>query len=117
MTFAVGMTKARISPVNRPPTRFARGVHTVQWAPAATIPPRTYLVRLRVGGASYGAAVPTRGRQTGPVVRVQSMEATFVRDSYRSRSVARLRVSTDADELTVQLFPPRPEFWPQPAQP
>jgi hypothetical protein len=117
VTVVVGWTKARVYPVYRHRYRFARGVHTVEWAPAATIPPRTYLVRLLVGGASYGAAVPTRGRQTGPVVRVQGVDAAFERDSYRAGSVARLRVSTDAAELTVQLFRAGPEFVPKPAQP
>jgi hypothetical protein len=110
----VGWTKARFFPVYRHRYHFGRGVHTVEWAPAATIPPRTYLVRLLVGQASYGARMPTRGRQTGPVVRVQGVDAAFARWSYAPRSLARLRVATDADDLTVQLFHAGPEFEPKP---
>jgi hypothetical protein len=117
VTVVVGWTKARYYPVYRRRFRFGPGAHTVEWRPRPAIPPRTYLVRLLVGGASYGAAVPIRGRQTAPVVRVQGVDAAFARESYTPRSLARLRISTDADELTVQLFHAGPEFVPRPRQP
>jgi hypothetical protein len=115
VSVVVGWTKARLYPVYRHRYRFGPGVHTVEWAPRQSIAPRTYLVRLRVGRRTYGAARPTRGRQTGPVVRVQGVDAAFTRESYTPGSLARLRVATDADELTVQLFHAGPEFVPEPA--
>ena len=114
VTVVVGRTKARLYPVYRHSYRFGPGLHTVEWAPRPGIPPRTYLVRLRVGRRTYGAARPTRGLQTGPVVRVQGIDAAFTRESYAPGSLAGLRVSTDADELTVQLFHAGPEFVPSP---
>jgi hypothetical protein len=116
VTVVVGWTKARLYPVYRRRYRFGPGVHTVEWAPRPAIAPRTYLVRLLVGGASYGAAVPTRGPQTGPVVRVQGIDAAFARESYRAGSLARLRVSTDASDLSVELFHAGPELVPRPLQ-
>jgi len=116
VTVVVGWTKARLYPVYRHSYRFGPGVHTVEWAPRPTIPPRTYLVRLRVGRTTYGTAAPTRARQTWPVVRVQGVDAAFERDSYAPGSLARLRVATDADELTVQLFHAGPEFVPRPSR-
>jgi hypothetical protein len=113
VTVVVGWTKARLYPVWRHSYRFGPGLHTVEWAPRPSIPPRTYLVRLRVGRTTYGPAVATRARQTWPVVRVQGVDAAFERDSYPARSLARLRVATDADELTVQLFHAGPEFAPR----
>jgi hypothetical protein len=116
VTVVVGWTKARLYPVYRHSYRFGPGAHTVQWAPRPSIPPRTYLVRLRVGRTTYGTTVATRARQTWPVVRVQGVDAAFERDSYRAGSLARLRVATDADELTVQLLHAGPEFEPKPPQ-
>jgi len=114
VTVVAGWTKARLYPVYRHRYRFGPGVHTVEWAPRPSIPPRTYLVRVRVGRRTYGAAGPTRGRQTGPVVRVQGVDAAFAQSSYEPGSLARLRVATDADALTVQLFHAGPEFEPKP---
>ena len=114
VTVVIGWTKARLYPVYRHRYRFGPGLHTVEWAPRPGIAPRTYLVRLRVGRTTYGAAVPTRGPPTGPVVRVQGVDAAFTRESYAPGSLERLRIATDADEVTVQLFHAGPEFEPRP---
>jgi hypothetical protein len=117
VTVVVGWTKSRLYPVSRRRYRFGPGPHTVEWAPPATVLPRTYLVRLLVVDrrgrrSSYGAAAPSAGRQTGPVIRVQGVDAAFRRDSSMPGSLARLRVATDAAWLTVQLYRSGPEFEP-----
>jgi N,N-dimethylformamidase beta subunit-like protein len=118
VTVVVNWTKARLYPIFRRRDRFGPGLHTVVWAPPASILPRTYLVRLFVRDRrgrtwTYGARSPSRGGQTAPVVRVQGVDAAFLRESYRPGATARLRVATDADRLEVQLFHSGPEYVPR----
>ena len=95
---------------------FGRGRHTVHWAPQG-VPPRTYVVTLtavdRSGnrttlGASSARQV-RRGARRTPVVRVLGVDAGFERASYDQGQNARLRIETDAKELTLQLFRAGPE--------
>jgi hypothetical protein len=118
VTIVVGWTKARLYPVYRRGYRFGPGLHTVEWAPSTTTLPRTYLVRVLVRDRqghswSYGAAAPSSGKQTGPVVRVQGIDAAFQADSYRPGAIARLRIATDAELVELQLFRSGPEFVPR----
>src|SRR2546423_7917568 len=112
------LTKPRLYPFYRRGYRFGRGLHTVEWAPSTTALPRTSLVRLLVRDRrgkswSYGAAAPSSGKQTGPVVRVQGIDAAFQADSYRPGAIARLRIATDAELLELQLYRSGPEFVPR----
>jgi hypothetical protein len=87
-----------------------RGPGTVRftWAPPATTPPRTYVVRLTVGGHTFEPKFPTEAPTT-PVIRVLGVEAGFLRSSYAPRSVAELGVATDAPRFTLQFFRSGPE--------
>ena len=87
---------------------FAAGPGRLEWRPAPSMQPRTYILRLTVIGADgsrrvYGAYGPS-GRQTAPVVRVQGIEATFTRRSYAPGEAAELRLATDARSLSLQVF-------------
>ena len=118
VTIVVNRTKANLEPLFERRATFGPGLHTVDWAPPATILPRTYLLRVLVRDRrgrrwSYGATAASVRKQTGPVVRIQGIDAAFEADSYRSGSTASLRVATDADDLTVQLYRSGPEFVPR----
>jgi hypothetical protein len=80
-----------------------RGRATVGWRPAPSTQPRTYIVRLRMGGRVVGAYGPT-GRQDAPVVRIQGIDAAFTRRSYAPGESAELRLATDAKTLHLQVF-------------
>ena len=55
---------------------FDAGAGALTWRPAPSTQPRTYVLRLKVGGRVYGGAGPSR-RQNAPVVRVQGIDAAF----------------------------------------
>ena len=74
------------------------GRKTIVWRPSPGIPPRTYVVRLTVPGSRFASPI------AAPVVRVLGIEAAFGRESYRARSRALLRVTTDRTDLTLQFF-------------
>ncbi len=74
------------------------GRHTIDWRPSAGIPPRTYVVRVTVPQSSSASPTVT------PVVRVLGIEAAFRRESYRSKSLALLRVATDRTDVALQFF-------------
>jgi hypothetical protein len=78
------------------------------WRPAASTPPRTYVLRLTVFGRDgsrrvYGAYGPS-GRADAPVVRVQGIDAAFTKRSYAPGETAELRLATDARSLRLQVF-------------
>ena len=64
---------------------FRPGSHELVWKPAASMPPRTYVLRLtRPSGRAtrtYGAHAPGRAPD-GPVVRVQGVDVATTRSSY-----------------------------------
>jgi hypothetical protein len=88
----------------------AAGVHRLVWKPAATTPPRTYILRLTVRdrrgrSRTYGAYRPHRRlRVDAPVVRVQQVEIGFRKRSYTPGEVAELRLATDAPAVRLQAF-------------
>ncbi len=89
--------------------RFTPGPHRLIWHPTEFVPPRTYLLRLtatgRFGSRTYGWNRPYfTGFPQGPVVRVQGVDAGFRRPGYRPGALAYLRISTDADRLTLRIF-------------
>jgi hypothetical protein len=94
---------------------FHSGPQTAQWAPAAGLGPRTYLVRLTTADAagnskSYGADSPWVGRSPrAPVVRLMGIDAAFEQASYAPDELATLRISTDETALKVQFFQAGPE--------
>lgn len=91
---AVGVHRARIYARR---LRFRAGKHVLFWAPGAHIAPRTYVVRLTVLNA-------TRPSTLRGVVRVLGIEAIPTRESYAPERPARIRISSDEPELTLQMF-------------
>ena len=94
--------------VQRLPARaFPRGTDELVWHPRATLAPRTYVLVLSVtaDGATriYGVAKPG-APPNGPVVRIQGIEAGFLKPSYAPGEAAAVSVSTDAKTLTFQVF-------------
>ena len=91
------------------------GRHAFSWFPEPTIAPRTYLTLLDVTDASnnrrtYGASNAETGRRpTAPVIRVLGVDAGFTRESYVPGETATLRVETDANALSLQVFRAGPE--------
>ncbi|TMK65580.1 MAG: hypothetical protein E6G60_04680 [Actinobacteria bacterium] len=83
--------------------RLPAGQDRLVWRPARSTQPRTYILRLTVGGRVYGAYKPN-GRQNAPVVRVQGIDAAFTRRSYAPGETAELRLATDARSLRLQVF-------------
>ncbi|MEN3340901.1 MAG: hypothetical protein V7644_305 [Actinomycetota bacterium] len=83
------------------------GPGRIVWRPARTTPPRTYLLSLSVSGRGgrrvYGPSLPGT-RRRAPVVRVQGIDAGFLRASYAPGERAELRVATDARSLAFQVF-------------
>lgn len=82
---------------------FAAGAGALTWRPAPGTQPRTYVMRLKVGGRVYGGSGPS-GHQNAPVVRVQGIDAGFTKRSYAPGESAELRLATDARLLRLQVF-------------
>jgi N,N-dimethylformamidase beta subunit-like protein len=82
---------------------FPAGPGRLVWRPTRSTQPRTYILRLRVNGRMYGVYGPG-GRQNGPVVRVQGIDAAFTQRSYAPGQTAELRLATDARSLHLQVF-------------
>ena len=112
--FIVARTATRARVVHAQTRRLRAGRHTVYWRPSSAMPPRTYLVYLRVrdrsGRTMYGTrnGDPTRIQRT-PVIRVLGVDAAFRGESYSPGDEAALRVSADARRLTLQVFHCGPE--------
>jgi hypothetical protein len=94
---------------------FEPGTHYLDWKPASTLNPRTYLLLLStvddVGNkGAYGAPNAFVGRVArAPVVRLQGVDVGFTRQSYLPGQTATLKVATDASQLTVKMFQSGPE--------
>jgi hypothetical protein len=95
--------------------RLGPGRHGIEWLPDPDLPARTYLARLAVTdrrgrrtvyGGEHAYEPPER---SGPVVRVLGVEAVCTQRSYAPGQRAKIRVETDAEELTVQVFRSGPE--------
>jgi len=106
-TDRLGSEGASTRIVQRVRRSFPKGPGEVVWHPAPTTPPRTYVLDLVVQSAAgrrvYGAAVPG-AKLRAPVVRVQGIDAGFVRPSYAPGELSELKVATDARFLTFQVF-------------
>ena len=77
------------------------------WKPARSTPPRTYILRLTVTDARgrrrvYSNPGP-RGPVKAPVVRVQGIDAGFLRPSYAPGDTAEVSVATDATSLRLRV--------------
>ncbi|HVM17837.1 MAG TPA: N,N-dimethylformamidase beta subunit family domain-containing protein [Gaiellaceae bacterium] len=88
--------------------RLGAGPHEVVWRPAASVQPRTYLLRVTVIGPGgrvrvYGGHRP-RGKVDGPVVRVQGVDVVVTRTSCRPGDPTDLLVACDAPSLRFQVF-------------
>jgi len=94
---------------------FTAGKHTMLWAPAATLNPRTFLIQMTVVDAKgrkvvYGAPNAWIGRYPrGLVVRLQGIDAGFSRPSYAPGQLATVHIATDEPLLSYQLFQAGPE--------
>ncbi len=84
-------------------TMFGPGSHTLEWAPPANLPPRTYILRL--------TATSTGGRsQTEKtVVRLLGVDAAFAKRSVRPGDRVTLVTRTDARSLSAQWLHSGPE--------
>src|SRR5919204_1956162 len=87
-----------------------RGWHSLAWNPSRDTPERTYVLRLTITNGSgaqrvYGAYRPSRRMNVdAPVVRVQGVEAAFLRRSYAPGETADVSVASDASRLRFQVF-------------
>ena len=91
------------------------GAHTMVWAPADTLNPRTYLIRMTVVNKAgkrtvYGSPDAFVGRHPrGPVVRIQGIDAGFARPNYAPGQLAALHIATDEPSLELKFFQSGPE--------
>jgi hypothetical protein len=94
---------------------FRAGPHSIGWLPADNVPARTYQLALTTvdtagNTLTYGSSDPYVGRSPrAPVVRVQGVDATFLRQSYEPNTLGALNIATDAHTLTLQAFRTGPE--------
>jgi hypothetical protein len=90
--------------------RLDRGRHVIRWTPDPNTRVGSYVLRLTLEDERgtrrvYGGTRPLRaGRSRAAVVRVLGVEAAFEKRSYAPLEPARLRVSADCDELTLQFL-------------
>jgi hypothetical protein len=81
------------------------GAHTLEWKPAATVPARTYIVRV-TAQATHGSARPVSARA---VARVLGVDAAFGARSAKGGDTVELVIRTDAKLLTLQVLRSGPE--------
>jgi hypothetical protein len=86
------------------PRMFPPGNHAIVWRPRAATPPRTYVLRLAVSGRGGSRVYGAAGKLRGPVVRVQGIDAGFLKPSYAAGESAAVTLATDAKALTFQVF-------------
>jgi hypothetical protein len=95
--------------------RMRAGPHTLGWAPAPNLPPRTYLLALTTEDTAgnkltYGSPDPFVKRYPrAPVARLLGIDATFTKQSYAPGELGALRIATDASKLRLQAFRTGPE--------
>ena len=85
---------------------FDAGHHTLDWTPATTLAPRTYIAR--ISARSPDGRVETKQA----VVRLLGIDAAFSERSAAPGTEATLVVRTDASGLTVQMLRSGPETVP-----
>ena len=85
---------------------FDAGHHTLDWTPATTLAPRTYIAR--ISARSLDGRVETKQA----VVRLLGIDAAFSERSAAPGTEATLVVRTDASGLTVQMLRSGPETVP-----
>jgi hypothetical protein len=91
------------------------GAHTMVWAPAVNVNPRTYLIRMTVVNKAgrrtvYGSPNAFVGRHPrGLVVRLQGIDAGFARPNYAPGQIAALHIATDEPSLELRFFQSGPE--------
>jgi hypothetical protein len=94
---------------------FRAGTHSIGWLPADNVSARTYQLALTTvdtagNTLTYGSSDPYVGRSPrAPVVRVQGVDALFLRESYEANTLGSLQIATDANTLTLQAFRTGPE--------
>jgi hypothetical protein len=95
--------------------RLREGRHSLGWAPAPTLSPRTYVLSLTTvdtagNRLTYGSPDAFVGRHPrAPVARVQGIDATFTKQSFAPGQLGLLRVAADAPSLVLQVFRTGPE--------
>ncbi len=115
VTLDVQRTAAEPTTIYSRTWQLRAGAHTLAWSPATSTSARTYVLSLTTEDAvgnsiTYGSPDPfVRRYPRAPVVRVQGIDATFLRQSYAPGSLGSLRVSTDAPSLALQVFRTGPE--------
>jgi hypothetical protein len=87
-------------------SRLGAGRHTLEWTPAATLPPRTYIARISARAADG------RTETSQAVVRLLGVDAAFTARSATPGSPLTLVVHSDARTLSVQLVRSGPESEP-----
>lgn len=111
----IARTRSRPETVHEATATLGPGRHAFTWFPPPTTAPRTYLTLLEVTDTAgnrrtYGASNAETGRrETTPVIRVLGVDAGFTRESYVPGETAELRVETDANALSLQVFRAGPE--------
>ena len=110
LTLRIEATKRRRYVVDTVRADFGPGRHVLDWAPDASIAPRTYLLVLTATDTAgnrrrYGAQSAYVHRYLpAPVVRVLGVDASFASQSYAPRDPALLRVATDTRSFTLRIF-------------
>jgi hypothetical protein len=87
-------------------TVFGAGHHTLDWTPAPTLAPRTYIAR--ISARAFDGKIQTKQA----VVRLLGIDAAFAERSAAPGTAATLVVRTDAAGLTVQMLRSGPEAEP-----
>jgi hypothetical protein len=85
---------------------YGAGHHTIDWTPAPTLAPRTYIAR--ISARSLDGKVETKQA----VVRLVGIDAAFAERSAAPGTYATLVVRTDATTLAVQIVHSGPETEP-----
>ena len=115
VTLDVQRTATEATSVYTRTWRFRAGAHSIGWLPADNVPARTYQLALTTvdtagNTLTYGSSDPYVGRSPrAPVVRVQGVDAMFLRQSYEPNTLGALHIATDANTVTLQAFRTGPE--------
>ena len=96
-------TKGAVGTLRTTRKVLAAGRHTLDWTPAPTLVPRTYIAR--ISARSLDGKVATKQA----VVRLLGVDAAFAERSAAPGTDATLVVSTDATSLSVQILRSGPE--------
>ena len=89
--------------------RLGPGKHRLSWQPDEDTEVGSYLMQLTVqdrqGQRTYGKYRPVKASLAkAPVVRVLGVEAAFDKRSYAPFEPARLTITADAEQLTLQFL-------------